>query len=234
MLAAMVPSAHAGMQIVGTRIVYPSQSREVTVNIKNTGTGSASMRLVQVWVGDGDPDATAESTKAPFTATPPVSRIDGGQGQSVRLMYTGGVPLPQDRESVFYFNMLEIPPKPETTDNYLQFAVLTRIKVFYRPENLPGDPIRAGEGLAWKVIRHGDGYALECTNPAVFSVSIANARIEDAGRVVDSSAEGGLCPPKDRGVFPLKGREATSGTKVVFDMINDYGVPVVKEGPLSR
>ncbi|WP_409333365.1 fimbria/pilus periplasmic chaperone, partial [Escherichia coli] len=42
----------------------------------------------------------------PFTATPPVSRIDAKRGQTIKLMYTASSALPKDRESVFWFNVL--------------------------------------------------------------------------------------------------------------------------------
>jgi len=41
--------------------------------------------------------------------------------------------LPKDRESVFYFNLREIPPK-STKTNVMQLALPTQIKIFYLPE----------------------------------------------------------------------------------------------------
>ncbi|WP_180821372.1 fimbria/pilus periplasmic chaperone, partial [Vibrio parahaemolyticus] len=43
--------------------------------------------------------------------------------------------LPQDRESVYYFNLREIPPRSKEA-NVLQIALQTRIKLFYRPKAL--------------------------------------------------------------------------------------------------
>lgn len=39
----------------------------------------------------------------------PVSRIDAKRGQTIKLMYTGSTVLPSDKESVFWFNVLEVP-----------------------------------------------------------------------------------------------------------------------------
>lgn len=47
--------------------------------------------------------------------------------------------LPQDRESLFYFNLREIPPK-SSKPNTLQLALQTRIKLFYRPAPLAVNP----------------------------------------------------------------------------------------------
>lgn len=43
--------------------------------------------------------------------------------------------LPADRESIFYFNVREIPPKSNKA-NTLQIALQTRIKLFWRPKAL--------------------------------------------------------------------------------------------------
>ncbi len=43
--------------------------------------------------------------------------------------------LPSDRESLFYYNVREIPPKTGKA-NTLQIALQTRIKLFWRPKAL--------------------------------------------------------------------------------------------------
>lgn len=57
-------------------------------------------------------------------------------------MYTGEA-LPNDRESIFWLNILDISAKPKfenknnlnVNSNYLQLPIHSRIKLFYRPEN---------------------------------------------------------------------------------------------------
>ena len=114
----LTQAAAASVIINGTRVVYPGNEREVTVKLDNHGTSPA---LVQAWLDDGDPKVTPENSDAPFVLTPPISRIEPHKGQTLRLMYTGK-PLPQDRESVFWLNVLEVPPTPtdEGAKNYLQ------------------------------------------------------------------------------------------------------------------
>lgn len=43
--------------------------------------------------------------------------------------------LPKDRETLFYFNVREIPPKSDK-ENVLQVALQSRLKLFYRPESI--------------------------------------------------------------------------------------------------
>ena len=155
-LASLVCSqAMAGVVITGTRLVYPASQKEITVKLNNNGSKPA---LVQAWVDTGDVQSSPTSSKAPFLLSPPVSRIDPSKGQSLRLMFTGAS-LPANKESVFWFNILEIPPKAEgpVEMNVLQMAFRSRIKIFYRPDGLPGSPSDAPQQVQWKVIADGAG-----------------------------------------------------------------------------
>lgn len=123
--------AMSSVVITGTRVVYPADKKEVTVKINNEGSNPV---LVQSWVDQGDPASTPSNSSAPFVISPPVSRVDPGKGQSLRLMFTGA-PLSGDKESVFWLNVLEIPAKVTTHEdqNVLQMAFRSRIKVFIVP-----------------------------------------------------------------------------------------------------
>lgn len=231
-LAGGLSSAHAGIQIVGTRVIYPAAEREVTVNVINNGT---TPRLIQSWTDSGDPKETAETSKAPFLITPPMSRIDPGKGQALRLMFTGANNLPQDRESVFYLNVLEIPPKPKAADdgtNYLQFAVRTRIKVFYRPTTLTGGPDASVDQLAWHLVRQGQKLAVECSNGTAYNVSFTNVQLKGASEQAKVGDNGGMCPAKGSHTFPLEG--GTDSGRLVFKYINDYGAVIEREVAYSR
>ncbi|WP_234007321.1 fimbria/pilus periplasmic chaperone [Cronobacter malonaticus] len=103
-----ISTCTASMTISGTRIIFLGSEKDVSVRTNNKGNQPA---LVQVWVDDGKTDSNINTVKVPFVVTPPVYRVEPGRGQSVRLVYNGMV-LPQDRESVYWFNMLEIPPAP--------------------------------------------------------------------------------------------------------------------------
>ncbi|HGY8840292.1 TPA: fimbria/pilus periplasmic chaperone, partial [Escherichia coli] len=92
----------ANVVITGTRVIYPAGQHNVNVQLTNVGI---SPSLIQAWIDNGDPKAAPETIKTPFVITPPIARIDGNKGQTLRLSYTGE-PLPADRESVFYLNVL--------------------------------------------------------------------------------------------------------------------------------
>jgi len=179
-------------------VIYPAQQREVAVKLNNVGARSA---LVQVWVDDSDPKQSPDTSKAPYLVSPPVVRIEPGKGQALRLVY-GPAPTAaaaaQGRESVYWLNVLEIPPSAdpaEVDQNHLQVAFRTPIKVFLRPQELPGDPEATARALRWHVVRSGDGgWALECVNPGSFHVSFGLIAISLGGREYRFDNAGMLAP----------------------------------------
>jgi P pilus assembly chaperone PapD len=76
---------------------------------------------------------------------PPVFRIQPGAGQVVKVTFTGGFNLPDDRESVFYFNFLQVPPSninKNDVKNKMLVMLRNRVKIFYRPASLVSGPGR--------------------------------------------------------------------------------------------
>ncbi|WP_313488438.1 fimbria/pilus periplasmic chaperone [Pseudescherichia sp.] len=131
LLAVTALPAWSGVYIYGTRVIYPAAQKEVTVQLMNKGDRSA---LVQAWIDDGDTTTPPEQLQVPFLLTPPVVKVKGNTGQQLKIKFTKAN-LPQDRESLYYLNVLDIPPNdnsaPET--NKLRFALQNRIKLIYRP-----------------------------------------------------------------------------------------------------
>ncbi|OVZ89772.1 fimbrial assembly protein [Yersinia frederiksenii] len=128
--------ARAEVMISGTRVIYNEKQREGVVKVSNTGNMPV---LLQAWIDNGNANARPDTIKVPFSVTPPVIRLDPKRDQTIRLFRTGSG-LATDRETLFWFNLLEIPPKPTKSatgeDNKLQLAFRTRIKMFYRPAEL--------------------------------------------------------------------------------------------------
>nr|BFD42782.1 fimbrial chaperone [Pseudomonas sp. FFPRI_1] len=211
--------AHAGVLIDGTRIVYPAKEREVTIKLTNKGQVPV---LMQIWVDRGDPQSKAQDADAPFLATPPIFRLDPQKGQSVRLTFTGEA-LPQERESLFWFNALEIPPLPQDTGaNMMQIAVRSRLKLFYRPSGLPADLPKAIEQVTWHVQHQGDGYVLRGENPSPYHLSFSALSLEQGGRLTDTG--GGMIVPFSHRDFPLPSYSGDTGDgKVRFRWMSDFG-----------
>lgn len=222
--------ATAGVVITGTRLIYPASEREITVKLDNSGTTPS---LVQAWVDSGDVTSSPTQSTAPFVLSPPVFRIDPSKGQSMRLMFSG-TKLPQERESVFWLNVLEIPPKGQVSAdaNILQMAFRSRIKIFYRPENLVGTPAQAIEQVQWKLVPAAapGTFALQARNPSVFHVSLVQLVLIDGSRREPS--EDGMIGPGETKLFAVSGLKALpASASIEFNAINDYGalVPIKKQ-----
>lgn len=72
--------------------------------------------------------------------------------------------LPADRESVFYFNVREIPPKSNKL-NTLQIALQTRIKLFWRPKALENTSMKSPWQHKVTLIRNGQDFTVNNLTP---------------------------------------------------------------------
>ncbi|WP_368750197.1 fimbria/pilus periplasmic chaperone [Klebsiella aerogenes] len=216
-----VSQGNAAIVINNTRVIYPQKEREVTVRIDNQGKGPV---LLQSWVDDGNEKALPEKMNVPFVLTPPVNRIDAGKSQSLRLRYTGAS-LPTDKESLFWLNALEIPTrqKADADQNILQMAFRTRIKLFFRPAGLKGEPEEAARKLRWE---NGTNQ-VTAVNDSPWHVSLVSVDIQAQGK--NQNIEADTVAPFGRRTFPAAGK---GQVKVVnWQYVNDYGaVHTVKVG----
>jgi len=223
---ALCQTALAGVVINGTRVIYPGQAREVTVQVDNVGD---SPSLVQAWIDSGDANQTADSSDAPFVLTPPISRVEPGRSQALRVMFTGAK-LPTDRETVFWFNVLDVPPSPARTgdadQNMLQVAFRSRLKLFYRPQGLPGTANEAPALLRWS--RSGDRLRVE--NPSAYHVTLAEVHALAGTRDELVEDKGKMAAPGHSIEFTVP----AATTQVRFVTINDFGGRVERTVDLAR
>lgn len=216
-LFSTVSSAMANVVILGTRAIYPANQQSINIQLNNVGSKPS---LVQSWLDKGDENSSPDSvsSKVPFIITPPVTRINPNQGQTLRVVYTGE-PLPQDRESVFYLNVLDIPPKPTDAEslgqNYLQMSIRSRIKFFYRP-NLAEPIEEAPNKVTWKL----SGNKLIAHNPTPYHLSFSKIEAIKGGNKV-SVDRIGMVAPFSNYEYPIKGAQGANSIK--WQIINDYG-----------
>lgn len=152
--------AHAGIVIESTRYLYKEGAREITAQIENK---DEIPYLIKSWV-----EASAGKSPA-FMATPPLFRLEGKQQNTVRLFSTGNVNAPTDRESMYYFNVMAIPPADDTkaNNNTIQLAVRHRMRLVYRPKALFDlSPNTEAKKLEW----HKAGTKLTIKNPTPFFI----------------------------------------------------------------
>lgn len=228
-------SVMADVVINGTRIIFNAKDKESTVQLKNRGTHPY---LLQIWMDDGNPKAKPGEVSVPFLITPPVVRIDPAKGQAVRIMAKNPA-LPQDRESLFWFNMLEIPPKAQASKSgnmHMQLAFRTRIKFFYRPDNLQPTPLQSYKEL--KIFQQGNNLKVVNDSPyyITFSkVEIRKTKESDVLAAVEKFPQR-MVKPKSEIIFPLVNKKSArlSEASVFYSVINDYGGETTNEYKLQN
>lgn len=123
-------TAHAAVNVDRTRIVMGGEDKSLAVTLTNESKNQPY--LAQSWIDD----ASGKRSETYLLALPPLQRIDAGKKTQVRIMaLPATASLAKDRETLFYFNVREIPPKSDK-ENVLQIALQSRLKLFYRPDGI--------------------------------------------------------------------------------------------------
>jgi P pilus assembly chaperone PapD len=206
----LAAQAHAGIVLNTTRLIYPASNKEVSLIVHNTGTGEI---LAQSWL-EGSTDSGSPHTP-PFAVTPPLARMAGDAKQLIRVMYAGEG-LARDRESVLWLNVQEIPQA--ASENELQIAIRQRIKVFYRPQGLVEDPLKAAQALQWRT----SGGFIEVSNPGPYHVSMIKLEARKNGHVMFQE-ESRMLAPRQRIQLPLSPAAPDGPLELSFISINDFG-----------
>ncbi|NIG46424.1 fimbria/pilus periplasmic chaperone [Enterobacter sp. Acro-832] len=206
--------AHAALTVDRSRLVYNEGEKSVSVNVTNRNENDPY--LAQAWLENEQ----EEKTTGQLMALPPVQRVEPGAKTLVRLQTLSDVSsLPSDRESVFYFNLREIPPKSDKA-NTLTLALQTRLKVFYRPKGLMVDPmldtVPGTETLT--LTRQGDKYVVN--NPTPYHFSFVEARSSLKGKGIENFEPEMVAP---KGTVTLKPSASALGNSPVLMFVNDYG-----------
>lgn len=236
-LLCLSAAVRAEVVINGTRIVFEGRNQETVVQLKNNGK---SPLLVQAWLDTGNPKSRPDEVKTPFVITPPVIRIDPARGQALRILKSGGA-LAQDKETLFWFNVLEIPPKPTQKlaagENLMQIALRSRIKLFYRPDNLKVSPHEAYKALKFTLT---GASSLRIKNDSPYFITFKNIAFKHSTNSpvlasVDHFPERMVSPGGEL-VLPVKkkGTGSLAGASVVYAVINDYGGDTVNEQILGN
>lgn len=229
----LVASAPVSAAVVmeGTRVVFPGDRREVSVRVENQ---SDTPSLVQAWLDDGDPHATPASANAPFVVRPPIFRIDAGRRQVLRLQQAGEAP-PQDRESLYWFNLRDVPAtgssEQSSDDASLHLIVRTRVKVFYRPKGLKADgAAKAPHQLQWSVSSNNGGGALTAFNPTPYHINLNRIDAKQGALAIGD----GIVKPFSSAQFPLTHSQmADIKQHVSFEYVNDHGGRVTLKTPID-
>lgn len=173
LLMLMTHFTYASVVLERTRLIFPADKSIISLQVFNR---SEQPTLIQSWVDEGNIASTPETSTAPFIVIPPMAKITANGGLQLKIQQLENQ-LPKDRESVFYLNVLDIAPKPENRENLstLQFALQTRIKLFYRPIQLK---LTTDEVFKQIEITRNGKY-LEINNPTAYFFTISKIYLGD-------------------------------------------------------
>ncbi|HGM6969402.1 TPA: fimbria/pilus periplasmic chaperone [Serratia marcescens] len=209
---ALAPAAQAAIALDRTRVVFDGSVQSVSLSVSNQN--KQLPYLAQGWLEDEQ----GNKIQSPLTVLPPVQRIEPGKPSQVKIQALPAAKLlPQDRETLYYFNLREIPPK-SNKPNSLQIALQTRIKLFYRPAAIAPERNAAPWQEQLTLTKQGDKYIVN--NPTPYYVTIVDAATRK-GVEGAKGFEPFMVPPK--GNTPLTVSAGSLGGSPVLTYINDYG-----------
>lgn len=182
-------NAYSGVMPSQSRIIYHAADKEKSLMLANTNNYPV---VVQNWIdnGEGSPD----TKNIPFISIPPVFQLQPSDVKGVRVIYNMAE-LPKDRETIFWFNIYEIPPEKKNInpDNSLLITMNTQIKLFFRPEGITTKPEAAIKNLACHI---NDEFGLECDNPTAIHISIVGMNMMTVdGDTLEAQDQDLLFPP---------------------------------------
>ncbi|PKH22191.1 fimbrial chaperone protein [Enterobacterales bacterium CwR94] len=215
----------SGISFYVLRVIYSAEERQgaaLTVyNKSNTPV------LMQSWIrpvdsATGDVETGWQGVPAmPFILTPPLTRLEANSDITLRIR-RNGVPLPQDRESVFYISMKTLPPQ-KTTGDQMVMTVVSNMKVFYRPQGLVK---RAVAKMAPKLHFHRQHDQLTAINPTPYWLTFS--RLSVGGSPLEKPALRLMVPPYGQQSYRIPA--SATGT-VSWQLIDEDGwdTPVAQQ-----
>ncbi|HBX0144207.1 TPA: fimbria/pilus periplasmic chaperone, partial [Klebsiella pneumoniae] len=195
----------AGVALGATRVIYPAGQKQVQLGVTNND--DSNTYLIQSWIENSENEKDGR-----FVITPPLFAMQGKKENILRIIDATNNQLPQDRESLFWVNVKAIPSmdKSKLSDNTLQLAIISRIKLYYRPAKLALAPDQAAEKLTFS----RSGSSLTLTNPTPYYLTVTE--LNAGTRILENA----LVPPMGKTSVKLP---PDAGSRITYRTINDYG-----------
>lgn len=213
--------AWAGVMVESSRVVFSASDRERSLMLAN---GNDYPVVVQAWIDHGALDGTPETANdIPVIPLPGIFRLEPGEKKNLRLLATQ-INQPQDRESLYWLNIYEIPP----TDAHLppgisavKVAVRLQLKMFYRPKNLTPDVDNLAGKLQFNLVRTPGSATLKVTNPTPYFATFSAAQITSASAPYQVAI--GMVPPFESKTLETNSLPTWQPDDITYTLINDDG-----------
>lgn len=207
-------AVNAAITLDRTRVIFPSGSNALSLRVTNQN--KELPYLAQAWMEDEN----GNKINSPFTVLPPIQRVepDTASIMQIRALPAANL-LPQDKESLFYFSVREVPPKSDKP-NVLQLALQTKVKFFYRPQMLVIEPGANKAPWQEQLTLHPEGGSYRLDNPTPYYVTIVEAASSAKGEPL-TGFDGVMLAPKSSSKLNLGGKSL--GATPSFVYVDDYG-----------
>lgn len=196
-------SIAGGIGLGSTRVIFPTNSAQMPLLISNSSTDDHY--LINSWIEDQN-----EKKSNDLLVTPPIYVSKPKTDNALKIVKIKEN-FPLDRETLYYVNIKSVPSANKEmleSTNVLQLAVLSRIKLFVRPEGLK--PIENFEKYI-QLKKINNQYFI--SNPTPFYLNLVMVKIN--GKDLNPGLT--IKPLSD---YQLDSKNIST---VSFKMINDYG-----------
>jgi len=215
-LLLLANAASAAVRPALTRVVALESDKETSIKLINDD--KSQDYLVQSWIED----LKGNDKNLPLILTPPLFKIGAGREGKLRMVIVPGK-IPQDRESVFWLWIQEVPPVSKAQGNQLQVAVRTRLKVFIRPTTLAEKPADTLNKLQWQVSREGGKTWLIAKNPTQYYASFSELSVTAGGKAQPVAGKNSMVPAKGEMRYALPAGVTGKSGSLNYSVINDFG-----------
>jgi P pilus assembly chaperone PapD len=158
-LCSVTSAVHADGMVPEVPVIVLDEARgEATINIRNTETSPALLYSLI--------ENVPEDTEPFLLLSPPVTRVEAGEVQLVRILLEEHAPFKAERLKRAVFE--GIMPNDEGGGSRLRLSVKQNIPVIVRPAGLPVER-QPWTKLVWRL----DGGVLKVSNPSPYVVRMA-------------------------------------------------------------
>ena len=212
LLAGVNSAPFAAVNVDRTRLVFAANDIAQSLTLAND---SVTPMLLQIWTDAGEIASSPDSTRTPLVVLPPVFKMQPDELRTLRVMLSSRRGLPEDRESLFWLNIYQIPPELSATKSASRKLVLPlrlRLKVFIRPTGLKAPTANDEQKLRFSITSQG----ITITNPTPWYMSLTVTTTK--GIRIDNIM---LAPYERRDV--VLSQAPGVGTTLNYAVMNDSG-----------
>ncbi len=216
MLCSTAFHASAVVNAEKTRVVFSSGSIAESLSLVNSEKEPV---VVQVWTDNGDPTVNPDKVHTPIVINPPVFKMKPAEIRNIRLLLVSAGSLPQDRESVFWLNIFQIPPNTEAQhkgDKRVVLPLKIRMKVFIRPEKVGELKESDAQKLQFSIRNGANGKKLMIQNPTPWHLTISSLKSGN------TELSGVMVEPFSRKLMEIP-KDHTITNEIMYEVINDNG-----------